>query len=138
MIRHAIATIGIALAATGAPTPGAPGSPRVTPAAEHSAAASARRAGKTTCTNYPCPAGYFWYHFTDSGCPSSPDTFEAYIEYWNSDNSFAYDVYAGHATYWCGAVYNGETVSASGDYQDCLANSPWNCPDLGYTWSSHP
>lgn len=100
--------------------------------------AGAGRATGITCTTYPCPAGYFWYYFTDPDCPGNPDTFEAYVEYWNSDESFNYDVDAGHATYTCDSVYKPSTVGSSSAYQDCVANSPWNCQDLGYTWNNHP
>ncbi|MBY0489923.1 MAG: hypothetical protein K2R93_08780 [Gemmatimonadaceae bacterium] len=101
-------------------------------------AASAPQDGGTdaTCSTYPCPAGYRWYRFIDPNCPDNPDTYEAYVEYWNADNSFAYDTYAGHATYWC-LGYQASTVGSSAVYQNCVANSPWNCLDLGYEESPH-
>lgn len=93
---------------------------------------------KAACTTYRCPAGYFWYYFNDPECYPHPDTFNAYIEYWNEDTSFDHDVLAGHATYWCGYNNKGSTVGSSDVYQNCTANSPWNCQDLGYTWNCHP
>jgi hypothetical protein len=90
------------------------------------------------CSTYPCPAGYYWYYFTDPQCPGNPDTFDAYVEYWNEDDSFAYDVYGGHASYTCGETYKPTTLYSSGVYQNCVNNSPWNCQDLGWTWSNHP
>jgi hypothetical protein len=98
------------------------------------------KAALRTCSSYPCPAGYFWYYFEDPCAPDSPDTFEAYIEYWNEDESFAYDEYAGHGTYYsdCYPYYIGESLSSAGNYQHCIAESPWNCQDLGWTWNTHP
>src|SRR5438067_355172 len=43
-------------------------------------------------TDYPAPAGYAAWKFSDPECPDNPDSYEWYIEYWNEDNSFNYDV----------------------------------------------
>lgn len=99
---------------------------------------SVRSHHNLTCTSYPCPAGVMWYYFTDPNCPDSPDTFEAYVEYWYADESFAYDVDAGHSTYDCGDGYHAGNVQSSPAYQDCLNNSPWNCQTLGMSWDPHP
>jgi hypothetical protein len=103
------------------------------------------KAALKACTSYPCPAGYTWYPFSDPCAPESPDTYEAYVEYWNENETFAYDVYAGHATYYrtdeqssCQPLYQPSTVGSSGAYLDCINNSPWNCPQLGVSGSPHP
>lgn len=88
----------------------------------------------STCTSFPCPAGYSWYYFSDPNCEDNPDSFDAYIEYWNEDETFAYDVYAGHSSYECA----NSTLGSSWYYQNCLDTSPWNCQDLGWTWNPHP
>lgn len=114
-------------------------SPATTPSARYDASTSptaqvhAPRPGAApmTCTVYPCPAGYDWYYFSDPECPDSPDSFEMWIEYWNSDGSFnnRQDT-GGHSTYFCGTGYKGQTVTGTSRYQDCMANSPWNCQQL--------
>lgn len=88
---------------------------------------------------YPLPAGYSAWWFSDPACPDSPDSFAYYVEWWNEDESFAYDQYAGHSSYYCD-VFKGQTLSASSVYQYCVANSPpqWNCQLLYATWQTHP
>lgn len=100
---------------------------------------------RVTCSSYPCPGGLFWYYFTDPGCPNSPDTFQAYVEYWNEDATFAYDVYAGNSTYVCttGApdytgIYVEQTLSSGSVWPNCQQTSPWGCQNIGFSWSGHP
>lgn len=84
-----------------------------------------------TCSTYPCPAGFYWVYFSDPECPDSPDSFEMYVEYWYSDESFAYDVdTGGHSTYYCGSQYKTDTAGSSSEYINCTNNSPWNCQQL--------
>jgi hypothetical protein len=104
----------------------------------HRIATAEVRANLAACTTFPCPAGYKWYYFEDAGCPEHPDTFEAYVEYWNEDESFAYDVYGGTAAFIGSCYATPNTFGGSTEYSNCTANSPWNCQDLGYTYTPHP
>jgi len=81
-------------------------------------------------TDYPAPAGYSSWKFSDPECPDSPDSYEWYIEYWNEDASFSYDVdAAAYTTYWCDGHYKSSPLANSYEYSQCVANSPaqWNC-----------
>jgi hypothetical protein len=88
--------------------------------------------------DYPAPGGFRAWRLIDPNCPDSPDSFEWYVEYWNEDGSFNYDVAAGNTTYWCGDEYVGETFSSSWYYSNCEANSPWGCGELDYHDYVHP
>ena len=84
-----------------------------------------------TCSKYPCTAGFYWVPFIDPECPDSQDSLEMYVEYWYSDESFAYDVdTSGHSTYYCGSQYKTDTAGSSWEYVNCTNNSPWNCQQL--------
>lgn len=91
-------------------------------------------------STYPLPAGYLAWYLNDPECPGSPDSFAYYVEYWNEDESFHHDVYAGHSSYYCGVVFKGQTLDASSVYQNCVSTSPpqWNCQLLYATWQQHP
>jgi hypothetical protein len=104
------------------------------------ASAVLRARSKATRTTYPLPAGYSAWWFSDPGCPDSPDSFAYYVEWWNEDESFAYDQYAGHSSYYCGSTFVPQTLDGSSVYQYCVANSPpqWNCQLLYETWQTHP
>jgi hypothetical protein len=95
---------------------------------------------KARSTTYPLPAGYSAWWFSDPACPDSPDSFAYYVEWWNEDESLAYDYYAGHSSYYCGSVFKGQTLTGNYHYQHCVANSPpqWNCQLLYATWQTHP
>jgi hypothetical protein len=97
---------------------------------------------KAVCSDYPCPAGVYYYYidYTDEDalCSGNPDSFEGWVQYWNEDASFAYDVDVGHTTFRCGDDYYGDTIGSNSTYQNCTNTSPWNCQTLGSTWSPHP
>jgi hypothetical protein len=85
------------------------------------------------------PEGHTWWYFTDPNCPSSPDTIDMWIEYWDQ-NGFSYDIYAGHGSYDCDDGFHPANFSSSYAYQDC--NSYWSgislCPYLGWGSGAHP
>ena len=108
------------------------------PAASYSHAGAARgRAARRLST---FPAGTRTYVLNDPSCPGNPDSFETYVEWWNDDDSFAYDIDVGHSSYYCGSNYVGENISSNSDFIYCENNSPspYNCQSLGFVNSEHP
>ena len=107
--------------------------------------ASAKSSAKRG-TTYPAPAGTRTYYRYDSNCLNGgePDDFAVYVEWWNEDNSFDHDVYAGHSTYYCdtlgGSYEVGQDISTNYYFTYCEANSPpqWNCQELGEVYDYHP
>ena len=140
MIRQIIAVVCIALLSSGHLAPLVAGSRPTLPRNQLGVNGVTRVNAKALGVTYPLPAGYSSWYLNDPECPGSPDSFAYYVEWWNEDESFHHDQYAGHSSYYCGSVFKGQTLDASSVYQYCVNNSPpqWNCQLLYQTWQEHP
>jgi hypothetical protein len=141
MIRQTLGVLGFSIVASSTAVAQSPAAPRSASLAPEVTIVSTQetslltRLGAVPGRSVPQPIGITWYWFEDPNCPNSPDTFNAWVEYWDGSTFYA-DFNAGNQAYDCSNGFHPASFPSSYYYQQCTSHMGF-CDTLGWSWTPH-